>query len=275
MVSTSFCVAHVGKITGVRSVLFTEDDIKVLPLFSKWSYPFCSRIISPDCCDNGKWRSKTVSHPSYHELAYLHPDQFKPKESVASKYVNVSEPYVILRFSKLNKRFEKGVNGITVAIAKRIIQTIEPLARIYISSDVDLDPELVPYNLKLKPGEMHHVMAFARLFVGDSHTMAAESAVLGVPFVRINEFVDRLSYLRELEARYGLGIGFLPKNAINALPYIHRVLSDINTRAEWAVKRERMLSEKMNLLHFMIELVETYRTKGRFSFKGTFNKFFR
>jgi len=43
---------------------------------------------------------------------------------------------------------------------------------------------------------MHHVMAFASLYIGDSQTMAAEAGVLGVPFVRFNDFVGRIGYLR-------------------------------------------------------------------------------
>ena len=35
-------------------------------------------------------------------------------------------------------------------------------------------------------------VAFASLYIGDSQTMAAEAGVLGVPFVRFNDFVGRL-----------------------------------------------------------------------------------
>ena len=67
---------------------------------------------------------------------------------------------------------------------------------------------------------MHHVMAFASLYIGDSQTMAAEAGVLGVPFVRFNDFVGRIGYLRELEDTYHLGYGIhaspLPKP--NSLP---------------------------------------------------------
>ena len=51
------------------------------------------------------------------------------------------------------------------------------------------------------------VMRFASLYIGDSQTMAAEAGVLGVPFVRFNDFVGRIGYLRELEDVYRLGFG--------------------------------------------------------------------
>lgn len=50
-------------------------------------------------------------------------------------------------------------------------------------------------------------VAFASLYIGDSQTMAAEAGVLGVPFVRFNDFVGRIRYLRELEDKYRLGFG--------------------------------------------------------------------
>ena len=54
---------------------------------------------------------------------------------------------------------------------------------------------------------MHHIMAFAKMYIGDSQTMAAEAGVLGTPFVRFNDFVGRIGYLRELEDVYNLGYG--------------------------------------------------------------------
>ena len=51
------------------------------------------------------------------------------------------------------------------------------------------------------------MMAFASLYIGDSQTMAAEAGVIGVPFVRFNDFVGRIGYLRELEDTYHLGFG--------------------------------------------------------------------
>ena len=45
------------------------------------------------------------------------------------------------------------------------------------------------------------------LYIGDSQTMAAETAVLGIPSIRFNNFVSKLGYLEELEKTYGLTFG--------------------------------------------------------------------
>ena len=49
--------------------------------------------------------------------------------------------------------------------------------------------------MAIDPSDMHQVMAHASLYIGDSQTMAAEAGVLGVPFIRCNDFVGRIGYL--------------------------------------------------------------------------------
>ena len=76
-----------------------------------------------------------------------------------------------------------------------------------------VDPERIPYQ-KPQPRDMrpdmviHDAMAFASLLVGDSQSMAAESAILGVPSVRLSSWAGRIPYLVEIEERYGLTFEF-------------------------------------------------------------------
>ena len=66
--------------------------------------------------------------------------------------------------------------------------------------------------LEIDPKHMHHIMAFSSIYIGDSQTMAAESGVLGVPFIRFNDFVGKIGYLKDLEDNYKLGYGIKTKN---------------------------------------------------------------
>jgi predicted glycosyltransferase len=56
---------------------------------------------------------------------------------------------------------------------------------VFISSESRLPEELSPYNLPISVDKMHHLMAFANLYIGESATMASECAVLGVPAIFI------------------------------------------------------------------------------------------
>jgi predicted glycosyltransferase len=197
-----------SKLTFIPFISCNEDDAKVVPNFAILSYPPANSILTPVVCDNGKWNGKSTKYPSYHELAYLHPNHFTANKSVVNGYgIDTNKPYFVLRFASLNAHHDDGIRGINTEIAQRLIDILSPHGQIYITSERELEPQFEPYRIRINPLDMHHVMAFASLYIGDSQTMAAEAGVLGTPFVRFNDFVGRIGYLRELEDVYQLGYG--------------------------------------------------------------------
>ena len=258
MIGTSTEITHVGKVLGIPSVNVNEDDAGVVPFYSKLSYPFAGCILSPDVCNNGKWTNKTVSYPGYHELAYLHPELFTPSKEIAARYVHPDEPYYILRFAKLTAHHDTGIRGISPEIARQIIRLLEPSGRVYITSERTLEEEFEPCRLKVNVLDIHHVMAFARLYIGDSQTMAAEAGVLGTPFIRFNDFVGRIGYLKDLEEKWELGVGIPAGQPAQLYAVVSELASRQDAGAEWARKRTRMLSGKINTARFMTWFFENY-----------------
>ena len=111
--------------------------------------------------------------------------------------------------------------------------------------------------------DMHHVMAFASLYIGDSQTMAAEAGVLGVPFVRFNDFVGRIGYLRELEDKYELGYGIKAsaEGSVDALcERVETLVSmpSAERKATFAARREKMLSDKIDCAKFLTYFIKQY-----------------
>jgi predicted glycosyltransferase len=121
-------------------------------------------------------------------------------------------------------------------------------------------------------------MVFASLYIGDSQTMAAEAGVLGVPFVRFNDFVGRIGYLRELEDVYELGYGihatllasdspirradgFVQPSGVEELykrvEELVAMPSD-QRRAIFQFRREKMLSDKIDCAKFLTWFIENY-----------------
>ena len=256
-------VAQVGKLTGKRSIITGEDDAEVVPIFIKLATPFVDSYLSPVVCNNGKLDDITVKYQSYHELAYLHPNHFNPDIKVVNKYFYANTPYFILRFAKLNAHHDKGIQGINTEIAQRLIDILKPHGDIYITSERELEPQFEHYRIKINPLDMHHVMAFAQLYIGDSQTMAAESGVLGVPFVRFNDFVGRIGYLRELEDVYELGYGV----KTNEVDRLYKVVSDLinmkNRKELFSERRQKMLSEKIDYAQFLTWFIENYPESAR------------
>lgn len=125
---------------------------------------------------------------------------------------------------------------------------------------------------------MHHVMAFASLYIGDSQTMAAEAGVLGVPFVRFNDFIGRIGYLRELEDVYELGYGIhatplatdspirradgsvQPSGVEELYKRVEQLVSmpSDERRATFQSRRQKMLSEKIDCAKFLTWFIENY-----------------
>ena len=254
-------VAQVGWLTKKYRVNTGEDDMRVVPLFQQMSKPFVQTILSPMVCDNWKLEPKSVKYASYHELAYLHPNHFSAEKSVVEKYFPADTPYFIIRFSSLNAHHDAGIHGIDAKIAQHLIDILKPHGRIYITSERELEPQFEPYRIPIKTLDMHHVMAFSTLYIGDSQTMAAEAGVLGVPFVRYNDFVGRIGYLNELENVYHLGYGIKASeegSAKKLYETVEEILTMPDRREIWQQRRQKMLSEKIDYAQFLTWFIEDY-----------------
>jgi hypothetical protein len=187
----------------------------------------------------------------------------------------MDKPYFLIRFAKLNAHHDKGIRGITDEQALKIIEVLKPHGNIYITSERKFDEKFEPYRLQIDPLEIHHIMAFADIFIGDSQTMAAESGVLGVPFIRYNDFVGRIGYLNELENKYNLGLGVNPSEPDRLLEVISELLLMPDRKLIFNARRKQMLSEKINLSSFLLWFIEnfpesTYILKNNLEYQNRF-----
>lgn len=258
LIGTSVEISYVGKLLGIPSMNVNEDDAVVVPLYSQLGYPFASIILTPQSCHNDKWENKAVKYAGFHELAYLHPNHFKPDKSIVKQYVPAELPYFLIRFARLTAHHDYGIKGINAEIATKVISMLKPHGEVFITSERELDPQFEQYRLKTNPLDMHHVIYFATLYIGDSQTMAAEAGVLGTPFIRLNDFVGRIGYLKELEDKYKLGFGFKPVESSSMYSKIDELLSRSDIRNKFQERRRKMLSEKIDVAAFMIWFIENY-----------------
>ncbi len=137
------------------------------------------------------------------EIFYLHPFYFKPDPKVLQKAgLDKKTKFVILRFVAWNANHDIGHRGFSDQEKIHIVNKLKKHARVLISSESPLPESLRKYEIRLEFNELHHLMYHASLFFGESATMCAESAVLGVHGIYIHS-IDR-GYLRELRDRYGI-----------------------------------------------------------------------
>jgi hypothetical protein len=158
----------------------------------------------------------------------------------------------------LNAYHDSGIKGLDNDAVEQLLDILLPHGRVFITSERELPPPLRAYRLSIDPLDMHYVMAFAALFIGDSQTMAAEAGVLGVPFIRFNDFVGRIGYLRELEEDYKLGVGIQSDNRAKLFTTVEELLSMPNRQEVFQKRREKMLSAKINSATFLQWFIEDY-----------------
>ena len=105
-------------------------------------------------------------------------------------------------------------------------------------------------------------MSFASILIADSQTMSAESAVLGVPFIRFNDFVGEISYCDNLENKYMLGYGIKPKNVDYLFKKLKTLLYMENRAKIFQQRRRNMLKDKIEYSQFLADFIQKFSTKG-------------
>jgi len=264
MAGVSISIGPAARWTGATALLFEDDDAKVVPVFAKLGYPIAHYVITPRCLafeDHGR---KHLTYPGYHELAYLHPRRFQPDPAVLGVLgVRPGQRYALVRLVALKAHHDLGEKGLSSAQARALVERLARHGPVFISAEKAVEPALERYLLPTPADRIFDVLAFAGLLVGDSQTMAAEAAVLGVPSLRCNTFKGRISYLEELEHRYGLTAAFLPGEFEGLAAKAQEWLALPDLRERWREKRRRMLAECVDVTAWILELFGRLAGRGR------------
>jgi len=245
---TSVSIAHLSAIKSIPSYNLNEDDDDAVPLYSLITYPFSPSILHPNCIRFKSWKEKRVLYPSYHELAYLHPNNFTPDLKILKNYNLEERNYIVVRFSLLKAHHDIGHKGISNILWKEIEHILKDY-KIVLSVEGETSHSIHPWDI-------HHVLAFAKMIISDSQTMSVEGAVLGVPAIRINSFYNRFSVLDELENKYGLTFAFHPDQKQDLLKKTSEILNDKNSNDIWNQRRSKLLREKVDFNQWLIDFFE-------------------
>jgi len=267
LVGTSTEITHIGRLMGIKSLFFIEDDIDVVPILNYLAHPFADRIITPVVCKLGKWEKKGVKYHGYQKLSYLHPNIFQPDFEIVKKY-NLEEKYFILRLSNLGAHHDVNAKGISEDVLDKIIEKLQVHGQVLISSEGPLNDKYANYKLNIDPLDIHHILSYCSLFIGDSQSMAVENAILGTPNIRVSSFVNRISVLEELEHKYNLTFGVKPDNEKELLERIDEIISNDNNEAIYKERKQKLLSEKINVNDFILWYITNF-PKSDLEFKST------
>lgn len=242
-------IAHVGALLRRPSIVWDDTEHQTLAHMITW--PVATEVHSPDCYLKTQ-KKKQKLYAGVHELAYLHPNRFKPDiELVKSLGIDPQQKYCIIRFVSWGAHHDVGQHGLADEKKLRFVESIAEYARPYITSEGTLPGELEPYRLNIPVHQMHHVLACASLCVTEGATVASEAAVLGVPTIYINTL--KLGYTNMLE-EYGLLNQTTDTD--RALELGLAQLKDENAGQKCRASRQKFLAEKIDVTGYIVETVE-------------------
>jgi predicted glycosyltransferase len=242
--------AWASSLVGVPHIVFedTEHSTEQYALYA----PFTEIVYTPSCFTKNLGR-KQRRYAGYHELAYLHPDRFTPDPRALERVgLDVGERFSVVRFVSWGATHDIGQQGFGGDDRARLLEVLREHGRVIVSSESQSGMEEWGTGTRIQPIDIHHLLYYATLYVGEGGTMATEAAILGTPSV----FVNTLSggNWDELEKEYRLLFAFRDGNA--AVGQVRELLQTDRLKEEWAARRERMLADKIDVTQFIVSAIE-------------------
>lgn len=244
-------IALAGAVRRVPAVVFYDTEFAVQT--NRIVYPLAHSVCTPDSYQ-GKVPGRHLQYAGYHELAYLHPNRFQPDPAVLGDFgIGPDEPYSIVRFVSWQAVHDRKERGLTAKQKLHLVEVLQRRGRVLISSESPLEGHLADLAVPGRVEQIHHLIAHARLVVGESATMSSEAAVLGVPAVYIA--TTGRGYTDDEERRYGLVRHFTEDKYDLALSAVEEISAE--PAETWRTARQRLLDEKIDVTAWMIDYFET------------------
>ena len=250
----SIRAAHISRLLNKTSFSFTDTE-------HSWEQrmlymPFTNVVLTPRCF-NVNLGVKQVRYDGYHELAYLHPNYFKPDPKILSDNgITRKELFAIIRlvsWDATHDMLHHGINKINEIITK-----LEEYCSIFISFEPPLCKKLKKYALKISPEIFHDLLYYSTLYMGEGATIASEAALLGTPSFYVSSLAGKMGTLNELEHKYHLLYNYSDTN--EALTKAIKLFNRDSVKEVWKLRRQKMINDKIDVTYFIINYVESLKT---------------
>jgi predicted glycosyltransferase len=234
-------LAVLTRILRIACVTFddTDNNPRLLPLIKKSTY-----LLSPATYPY-KFHKGHFHLPALKELAYLHPTQFQHSHEQAG---------VFLRITRTDSIHHTDASVLDQHLVIKKMKQLSKSQTIFLSSETGLALGNEKAIHRANPIRIHKNLAQCRVFWGNSATMAAEAAVLGIPAIFIS--AEKFAYISELES-YGLLYHYHPDDIYSSLEKLNSILSGDPPTSRFKKSREILLGEKMDMTAFMIWFIDT------------------
>ncbi len=236
------------------------EDTENAGLYRLLYKPFVTKIFTPECFEKDLGK-KQVRFSGYMELCYLHKNYFTPDITVLDEVGLVKgESFSLVRFVDWKAVHDIGYKGLSCDDKISLVNELKKHGKVFVSSEIPLPEELEEFRLKIKPEQLHSLMCFAGLVLGESATMASEAVVMGTSAI----FIDNVGrgYTTDMNEKYGNMYLFSPKHEnINEIIEIARqVLTTADSKKNALKIRDQIQKDSIDVTAFMIEKVLRYET---------------
>ena len=230
-----------------KFIIFEDTENAILPQFL--SNRFADTIITPQCFSK-EFGSKQIKVNSTFELAYLRYNWFKPNEQVLKKNnLSKNDVFIIVRFVQWTANHDIGYTGISIQNKIKLLNEFSKFGKVLLSSESELPKELKKYQVNIDVSDMHSLIYYSSLVYGESASMAAESAYLGIPAIYLNN--NEVGYTNEL-AKYNLVYMFSEsiEDQLKSIEMGKKILKS-NNKNYWKDISSKLVDEYIDFGSFM------------------------
>lgn len=229
-----------SRILGKPCITFddTDNNPRLLPLIRKSTF-----LISPSTYPHN-FHKRHFHLPVLKELAYLHPGLFNSEVERSGLFFRITRTDSI--HHSTSSKLDHSV----------VLERMESLSRehtVFLSSELEIkyldNTSIRPAN----PIQIHKDLASCNVFWGNSATMAAEAAVLGIPAVFVS--AEKFAYITELE-QYGLLYYYHPADLVNSLNKLEVIMNGDPSEDQLLHSRKKLLREKLDISAFMVWFID-------------------
>ena len=213
--------------------------------------PFSKHILTPFSFEKD-FGVKHIRFNSFMELAYLHKNLFTPSKTLIERY-NIKVPFIFLRFVSWNANHDINQSGLSASEKIQLVNFLEKSHQVLISSEGPLPKELEKYEAKVPPEEIHSLLFYSSLYIGEGATMASESAMLGTPSIYVNT-LNAGTIKDQVKAK----LVFHYTDFSEIINKTKEILSDQKSNELFKKRKDEFLNSKINLTSFLIWFIENY-----------------
>ena len=195
-----------------------------------------------------------VRYNGYHELAYLHPNYFKPNPEIYN-YLGIKpdEVFFVLRFISWGATHDVGQGGMSLDFKKQIVEILQKHGKVFISAEGGLPDEMKELGIHIPPEKIHDALAYASLYIGEGLTMASESAVLGTPTIHINTMTAET-----IEEQEGYGLLYHFSDSVGVIDKLEELLAIEDIKNIWQQKRQKLIDDKIDVTAFTLWFIKNF-----------------